>query len=103
MAALAKSDEIDPSNGGIETRVLKGQPRLFINRPFWLGVSLVLSVIWVAGTILASLANPDRFVWADQYGLGPTGWWAIVGAVVIVAVCLAIPWIATSLEAEREK
>ncbi len=99
-AEPAKSAGIDGTNEGGRPM---DRPRLFANRPFWLRIGLVVSVVWVAGTILASLGNQRSFAWFTPYGFGPAGLWAIVGVAVIIVVCLGVPWIAAAIDGESDK
>lgn len=71
---------------------------VFTDKALWMRVALILSIVWIGGTIILSQLVHD-FRWlAPAYRrdevFGPAGVTAIVGVMVIFAVCAGIPWIA---------
>lgn len=68
------------------------------DRKFWMRVASVVSIIWFGGVIIASQLVRDFGWFAPAYRrdefLGPAGVTALVGVLVIFAVCAGIPWIA---------
>ncbi len=74
----------------------------FTDRTLWLRLALIMSIVWVGGTIIVSQARSDfrwfPYTYRNDYTLGPAGVTAIVGVFVIFAVCVGVPWIAERAE-----
>jgi hypothetical protein len=62
-------------------------------RAVWQRVAVIASVAWLGGVLIYS-ATSRSFAWFGYSGdLGPAAITAFVGTIVIVVVCLGVPWI----------
>jgi hypothetical protein len=95
---LGYTDLAEPSHGRLGSTTPGLQERAIMNQKLWLRIALVASVAWLGGVVIVSQIGPSDFRWfpysyRNNYDFGPAGITAIVGVVVILAVCLGIPWI----------
>jgi hypothetical protein len=70
---------------------------------FWWRAALIASAVWFGMMVIAAQISHD-FRWfpnayRNNYDFGPAGITAFVGIAVIFAICLGVPWVASSLSA----
>jgi hypothetical protein len=62
-------------------------------RTVWQRIAVIASVVWLGGVLIYS-ATRRNFAWfGDRGDLDPAAITAFVGIIVIVIVCLGVPWI----------
>lgn len=57
------------------------------DRPFWLRIAVVVSIIWAGGVAIVALTDRRGFFEEQAPVVGA------IGVAVIFALCLGIPWI----------
>jgi hypothetical protein len=63
-------------------------------RVVWQRIALLASVAWLGAVLILSATSPNFAWFGHTANLGPAAITAFVGTVVIVIVCLGVPWVA---------
>lgn len=64
----------------------------------WRRIGLVASFVWLGGVVICSaLVRNFDLVKPYTSDLGPAAVMAVGGMIVIVVVCLGVPWIASAM------